>query len=302
MQQIKIKNIKKLVRTYKLAHKKFRLRNTTMTKRLIIGDKTYKNYPLKTLLRCEKTLIGAVNRYNATIDQPKVNRSRITYMREGFINNGFLHDELFEIDLNRAYWEFAYRSKEQIISKEIYLKGMNLDSNGNDIVPIYNDKKECINRVGKKSVLIALGHLAKVITDVEFNGNYFERPKFIHPKTENSFFKCSQETDSLIKMLSVLAGKNFLFFWCDAIFVKGEKTKDLLCNYLTNEHGFKFKVMDLLKIERTNSYINVWDKYHLKNGKPEARPFIFRSMSPTALHGLTNNVINYKDLNKNFFG
>lgn len=301
MKQIKVKNIKKLIRSYKLAHKKFRLRSTTMTKRLITGEKTYKNYPLNTLLSCEKKLIRSVNKYNLTIDQPKVNRSRITYMREGFINNGVLHNELFEIDLNRAYWEFAYRSKEQIISKEIYLNGMNLDLNGNEIPKILNKNGECINHVSKKSVLIALGHLAKVTTDVEFNGNYFERPTFIHPPTENSFFKCSQETDSLVKILSVLAGKNFLFFWCDAVFVQGIKTKDLLCNYLANEIGFKFKVMDLLRIERTNSYINVWDKYHLKNGKPEARPFIFRSMSPTDLYRLKNPVINYKDLERSFF-
>ncbi len=222
-------------------------------------------------------------------------------------NQGIYKNELFEIDLNKAFWEFCFRDIK--LSDKIYYAGINKDENGKGIPPLINSNGDIINHVRKKSRLIALGNLAKVKNTLSFNGKHFYKSASVPARNESIFFRVAQLTDWTLKNLQMLAGDDFLFYWCDAIFFKSEKTKDLICEFLTNELDFEFKVIKLSKIEIKNNEINVWDESHVfdnldfqnnrckKNeiGNMKKRPFIFRPFEVVDL----SQVIEFKPKNFN---
>lgn len=241
----------------------------------------------------ELNLIKTVKQYCTELNKKvKVNRDHISYVKVNDFKNAIYKRDIWEIDLTAAYWNLAYKYK--YISKDIYYKGLNLDENGNPIPPKYNKWGKVMNHISKMGRLIALGNLAK--TFVNF---YFDGKKYLEPKTERSyltenyFFKVSLETDSIMKILSMLAGDNYLFYWVDAIYVKTKKTKDEICDYITNEIGMNFKVTEIFRLLKTKSYITVWDKTNLDQDENMIpRPYIFKE---------TNNILlrEVLDIDKN---
>lgn len=153
---------------------------------------------------------------------PKVKRNEIDYYRFKDLKAGHYKD-IVEIDLNKAYWEIAYR--ESIIDLETYKKGKG-------------------KNVSKRSRLVALGSLATIKTIFEFDG---ERHELIEIKasehTRNYFFHVSKKVDYIMKNVKAsIPEEQFYFFWVDAFFISkkaalkvGMEIKKFNLDYKTNE-------------------------------------------------------------------
>ena len=247
---IRIVNPNSFINGLKKRGEKFQIVSTTLTKRILWNGKVYFYTSSSGLKPIELGLIRQVKNHIVKNDiASRCNRKSIQYINRGILANGEYKKDLYEIDLNKAYWHLSY--KRQWISKETYLKG--LDE----------------SKYSKKCRLIALGNLAKMKTVLTFNGKTFEKPILEKSPTENIFFKVSKDVDAIMNKCKVIAGPNYLFYWVDAIFVRGEKTKNEICEFLT-EYGYEHKAIKVTKILKKDGFIKVWDLEHKK-----ARPFIF---------------------------
>lgn len=249
----------------KLNQRPFKLISTALTK-TIITDATEYYYSAKTGLKnSELNLIKTVKDHIVKNNiSTRCNRKNIQYINRGVLKNGTYKRNLYEIDLKSAYWYFAYRDNH--ITKEIYDRGNNLQ------------------KVSKKARLIALGNLAKRKTIVEFDGVNFGNAEFEPSEgTENIFFSASAKTDAVMNRLKLIAGNDYLFYWCDAIFVSSEMAKENIENYLRSVY-LSYKTIPLFKILKTSSYMKVWDDQHEK-----PRPFIFESIKIKDLSGVIFN-------------
>jgi hypothetical protein len=83
--------------------------------------------------------------------------------------------------------------------------------------------------------------------------------------------------------LKVIAGKDYLFYWVDAIFVRSEKTRDRITEHLKNL-SMGYKVIKVDKIHSYGSHVKVFDKSHENN-----RPFIFEPIKKLDFSKLLNN-------------
>lgn len=274
MQYIKVNEIENILTSLKHRHVPFTMESTTFTKKVVTDHKIYHLTGENNFYPCESALIRMVKMYCDRIpneDLPKVNRKHITYIKNGEFKKGVYENEIYEIDLNRAFWEFSFR--EGFIDKKLYYRGLNCNENGTEITPKINSKGEVINYIRKKARLIAIGNVAKYKTILKFNGNFFSRPQKIPSRTENIFFKVAQLTDYTIKMLEIIAGNDFIFYWCDAIFFKGNDTKDKIIDFLQNEMNFEFKIVNVNKININENSIIVEDDKH-----KDPRPFLFKPL------------------------
>lgn len=279
----------------------FKLISTTLTRTIIISEKEIYFYSESKKLRTvELNLIKSVKDYCTSLNKKiKLNRDSISYIKVNNFNNGIYKKDVFEIDLVAAYWNIAYNHK--FISREIYLRGLNLDENEKPIKPLKNKYGNIYNYVSKTGRLIALGNLAKSKTEFIFNGKQFFKPKKIFSEdTQNFFFKVSKEVDAIMKMLIIIAGESYLFYWVDAIYVKSEYAKDLICDYITNELGMSFKVTKIKKLLKTSSYITVWDETNLNDsGDMLPRPYIFKSLKDKQLKQVLDTDLNILISNSN---
>jgi hypothetical protein len=157
-------------------------------------------------------------------------------------SNVWYRKDLFEIDLNAAFWQVA--KDYQIISEEIYLQGK-------------NDK-----RISKKTRLIALGNLAKRATISEFNGEkYVSISQELPPPTAKLFFYCAWTIAQMMQSVSWLIGENALFYWVDAIFVQGEENKNRIIEQF-KMHGFDCKTYKLTGIIQKKNQVIVTSDDH----------------------------------------
>lgn len=251
---IKIFNPKMLIKKLKEDGRPFKIVSTTLTKRIITDAAEYIYTAESGLKLNELVLIKHVKDYVIKNNiKASVNRSKIQYINKGILKNGVHKTQLFEIDLKSAYWTLAF--KKGYISKEIFDRGNNTE------------------RISKKARLIALGNLAKRKVNIEFDGVNFLKPDIEYSDdTENIFFSVSQETDAIMNKLKFIAGSDYLFYWVDAIFIRGERAVNEITEYL-KEINLDFKVVEIKKIVKTNSYIKVFDDKH-----EEPRPFIFEPL------------------------
>jgi len=261
--KLKLGNPKDFIRQLKRDQELFTIISTTFTKTIITESNEYYYNANSGLKMGELALIKAVKDYVIKNNiKTKCNRSKIQYIDKSTIKNGTYKKNLYEIDLKSAYWNFAYKNK--FISKEIFERG--------------NNKRN----ISKKARLISLGNLAKRRAFIEFDGFEFSKVIFeSSDNTENIFFKVSRQVDMIMNQLKVIADKNYLFYWVDAIFVNSEKAKNEIEEFLKAEN-IEFKTILINKILKTQGYIKVWDELH---DKP--RPFIFE---PMKLKDLSNVV------------
>ncbi len=78
-------------------------------------------------------------------------------------------------------------------------------------------------------------------------------------QTEGVFFSVSLKTDEVMNLCRTIADKNFLFYWVDAIFLKTEKSKNEVIDYLKSQN-IEFKIKKIDKIYKDNLNIQVHDK------------------------------------------
>ena len=302
--KIKILNPMEYIDDLKRSKIPFIMFSTTFTKTIYVENRTYFYSANGKLKQRELNLIRIVKAYAESQNfKISVDRSKINYIKVNNFTNGIYKKGLYEIDLNAAYWRLAF--KYGYITEAIYYKGLNLDEKGNPVKPIFNRYGVISNHVSKMSRLIALGNLAKSKTIFKYDGEKYHAPeKEYSTLTENVFFKVSAETDAIMKTLSIIAGKDYLFYWVDAIFVKSKEAMENICDYLTNELDFEFKVLPIYKLKKANSYIMLWDKKNIdKDGNMIPRPYIFASTPAkqlTDLLDINKNLI-YKEQEQVFF-
>lgn len=277
----------------------FTLSSTSFTKTIYVNEEeTYFFTEKGKLKMIELNLIRIVKNHCEALNlKVKVNRDLISYVKVNNFKNAIYKRDIWEIDLTAAYWNLAYKYK--YITKEIYHIGLNLDMEGNPIPPKKNKWGGINNHVSKMARLIALGNLAKTKTLFYFDGVQYQKPKSERSEdTENYFFKVSSETDSIMKMLSMIAGNDYLFYWVDAIYVRSEKAKNMVCDYITNEIGMNFKITKIFKLLKTSTYVMVWDEDNVnEDGDYLPRPYIFKPIKNKDIKrvlDIDNNLV-YKD-------
>lgn len=113
---------------------------------------------------------------------------------------GDYHENVREYDLKNAYWLKTFALN--LIDEHLYQKGLT---------------------VSKKSRLAAIGSLAREKKVIEFDGvTQHDRPPLVSRKTRFLWNVISYEVGKVMFEASKIAGDDFLFFWVDAIFVKGK--------------------------------------------------------------------------------
>ena len=284
--KLQIKNPKEFISDLKANKEAFQLICTSQTKTIITESNEYYFTDSSGLRKSELNLIKQVKDF--AIDnniKTNCNKMKIQYINKE-LNNGLYKKDIFEIDLNKAYWNLFY--KNEFTSNEIYLKG--LDE----------------SKIRKSARLVALGNLAKQQIIFNYNGLIYDRPKFINSPTEKLFFKVSQQTDNIMNKLKLIAGKNYLFYWVDAIFFKSEQTKNEIAEYL-NDIGMNFKLIPIKKLHSHGNLITVTDELHtfkvrtLKNGiwynkgELKPRPFIFETFKKDDYSKVLNNDFNIEN-------
>lgn len=225
-------------------NQKFELIKTTSTTKLVWNSTAYKYSTAKILKLKEVFFLKKVLKYvTENVSGVHCDQSKISYIRHGRIKNNYNYKkDIYEIDLNAAYWNFALTSG--YISKELHREGLS---------------------VSKMCRLVSLGNLAKTTTIMQYNGKEFKNVQVLKSEsTQGVFFDVSRQTDDVMKYCRVIANENFLFYWVDAIFIQGKDTLKNISDYLKfNNIDFKVKEIDLIKKKSNN--IEVYDNKGKRN-------------------------------------
>jgi hypothetical protein len=183
--------------------------------------------------------------------------------------NKVLTSELYELDLNSAYWYNAL--KNNFIAESTYEYGKG-------------------SKIGKKARLISLGALAKTTTVQKFDGSIYTDLKPIKTKTKGIFFECANICSLEMNILKILAENNFLFFWVDAVFFRTNKTKELLETYLKEKNiDFKIIALDKIQANKKDATITVYSE----TSKKPIRKFNFNKNKKTTIKIMNNTLIKF---------
>jgi hypothetical protein len=230
----------------------FELTQTMFTKKIECEYGTFNFLETGTALKPrDLAFINIVKKYcTANVKKAFFDRSAIQYIGESKLKKNYNYSkDIYEIDLTGAYWNFAY--KEGFISENIYLRGL---------------------EVPKLVRLISLGNLAKRSLYLNFDGNeYTGKPEYLKSsETEHIFFKVSELTDILIRKLVIIAKKDFLFYWVDAVFFQGQTSLKNISEYLESE-DIKFKVIKIDNVIKKENLIITHDEQHIKKDNPTGK-------------------------------
>jgi hypothetical protein len=228
----KVVNIDTSINSLISAGQKFDLIETTLTCQLICKYGTFTWSQNSKLKMHELGFIRQVfNHCEKLPKPPKIERKEIKYID---IKRTFKSAvNCYEIDLNSAYWEEAYKSG--YLSEKLYLKG----------------KEKTISKFAR---LVSLGNVAKVKYLLHYNGNDFEFNGTEETENKDIFFNSCLKCSNIMQDLKNLILENYLFYWVDAIFVNSESAKDLICKYLDLQ-GIPHKVKFIPKIENLEKSI-----------------------------------------------
>ena len=258
---MKVKEIDFYVKELKRRNIPFTIAQTLYTKKVTSDKYNFEYTKNADLNNYELSLINKVRLFcEKKTYIEKVERKNIDYIHKYLMKESrWYSDEVYELDLSSAFWEIA--KKEGIISEEIYL---------------YGQKKE----ISKKARLVALGALAKKTTIIKFKDGIFTKPTTIEKRTSHLFFKCAEKTSIIMHTLRILANNNYFFFWCDAIFFRGNQTREILENYLISEN-INYKLTKIEKLIYKDGQFTVIQP----DGKKKTRNFIFEPpLKPLILH------------------
>jgi hypothetical protein len=175
---------------------------------------------------------------NTVINRPK----NIEYIK---INKNIDEDEIdnvYEIDINRAYWDAAYLLG--YLNKELWEEGCEKD---------------------KVLRLMSLGGLAKKTYTLIYDPNNTP-PEKIH--TNNSpyqyiWYTICATISEIMKNIAAACGDKLILFWVDAVIFKYDKKIAGEIKAILNSYGYDFKEnkIDLVKYTQ-KGYIEVFDKKH----------------------------------------
>jgi hypothetical protein len=132
-------------------------------------------------------------------------------------------DDVYEIDINAAYWDTAL--KLGIINDKLYKKGL---------------------KMHKKTRLAALGSLAKRTKVFSFDGKSMPRkPEDEKTKdTEYLWFKICEKLGETMYRAEQACGDDFLFYWVDGIYVRGMDAVIKVCESFHNDN-YEYKIMKM---------------------------------------------------------
>ena len=152
----------------------------------------------------------------------------VHYIKVSRVPLGQTFEDVFEIDIDEAYWKTAHLLG--IISDSLYKKG----AKGN---------------ISKQCRLTALGSLAKKVYYYEFKGKKLVRVKTDKdPLLENLWFTiCKRVSDVMHEAIESL-GYDFIFYWVDGIYVKGNVANITKCIEVFNDWGYNSKYKKVQKI------------------------------------------------------
>lgn len=141
---------------------------------------------------------------------------------------------IIEIDMDKAYWSAGY--KLGIISKEIYERGIEITKNRDGI----DERKSKVAR------LVALGTLAKEVTQRTFNGDKYLRPQVIEDSSETKhlWHHICSEVDTVMRQCMKRLRDNFVFYWTDAIFIMPDGNNEEMVKKVIESYGFTSKTVN----------------------------------------------------------
>ena len=232
---MKILNPTDIIRKLKKNKIAFVVFQTLYTKKIFSERGNYEyTAPNSGLKKSDLNLIMRVkNEVNKCDNIPRLTASDVHYIDKSDFLPAYI-ENIFEIDLNAAYWHFAYRNS--FISEKLYKDGLNAP---------------------KKTRLISLGALAKKTTILKFDSEKFEPIQFAHSeKTQGAFFKVAQDTSHLMQSLKFICGNDYLFFWCDAIFLKNQTALNN-CIELLESENFPFKIYSIDRFYSDSTRVNL---------------------------------------------
>jgi len=261
----------------KLRGEPFTIEQTLYTKRVTVGDSVYKFInPASALKKSDFGIFSKVKsdikkHLSAGVNVPRIDKRLIQYINCGKLSDVY-EGEIYEIDLNSAFWEIA--KKKGYISGETYNYGKKVD---------------------KRIRLMALGSLATVTTSFKFDGKEFSRPIITEKETADYFFSVAYETSLIMQDLQFMAREDFLMYWCDAVFIRGAPALKRCVDYLEDEEVL-YKFYKCEKIEVKENAVTVHSKQHKKkvrtfNFEKRSRINTYKAISKTKKigHGLHNS-------------
>ena len=273
MNNIKIEDVDYFIEMFEYRKTPFKIYQTLSTTKIVTDTDTLtytnttnrlNNYELNLIKKVKKDASNCLEMPSTTnLDVKYIDVSKL-------INtNKVLTSELYELDLNSAYWYNALKNNFIQESTFDYGKGA---------------------KIGKKARLISLGALAKTTTIQQFDGKVYTDLKPIKTNTKGIFFECANICSLEMNILKILAEKKFLFFWVDAVFFQGNKTKEKLEIYLKAKN-IDYKIIPIEKIQsnKKDAIISV----HSQLSKKPIRKFNFSKNTKKTIKIMKNSLIKF---------
>lgn len=193
------------------------------------------------------------------VRKSKVKKNVLYYQYSDKIERNTSLGECVEIDLNSAYWQTAYKLK--LITDELYQKSLSLvnkieDDYANGWLNV-KERETALNKI-KKTRLVAIGSLAKRKLVRAFDGE--REYTIIDKKRDTSYLwdVICYHVSLVMQDAAKVAGKDFIFFWTDALFVKKTAASKVIKCF--EKHGYKSKSYRIDGIDVNEKYMVVTSK------------------------------------------
>jgi len=170
-----------------------------------------------------------------------IGAAQIQYVATQEFPNGTEFNDVYEVDIDEAYWKTA--KMLNVITEEIYNEG----------------KKSGPDAMRKTVRLMALGSLAKKTKTYRFQGKkMILLPDTKNSETENIWFTICKKVSDLMVSAQKMAGSEFVMFWVDGIYVRGEHHVKMISD-LFESAGYASKVNKIHKVIYKNRVIYCQD-------------------------------------------
>lgn len=245
-----INNIEYCLKKLKL---KFTVESTTFTHKIECVYGTFFFNSNKTIPTRELWIISLVKKHCEKLEVIDIIDTRKTiFQRSNVTKSKTLSSDLFEIDLKSAYWAVCFQ--KGYISPELYDKGL---------------------KVSKKARLAALGATARRVIYREFDGeSYVNRQTILPGRIANVFYYAQLRVSSIMKDCVDISQwhrkEDFVFYWADAIFVRGKNSLELIETHLESigMQFSKFKIDKIIYNKSKRSFRVESIEYFKAKGKP----------------------------------